>query len=292
MSVGTLSSCGKVADSSNSSTITEQHGAENKTVGIRWENKSYARLTFKLDSSWDEELLYDGRYLYYPPVSEPTGFIQCFWYDSQIGIMSDEDAQTVLDAGVSGVQSKFKNVEEINHTYYKVGDKNAVRVSYYHDNVATDVNNDKRGITDMVVVLFDDGFSMLTALFTESEYKQSYTRIIETALDSVELGEETKDSTSNETQATTNANTPINGIRPEFKVAMDSYEEFFSKYVEFMTSNNPSDNFGEYTEFMTQYAETMSKMEDIDTEILSDEEMAYYLEVTNRITTMLLGVVQ
>ena len=80
-------------------------------------------------------------------------------------------------------------------------------------------------------------------------------------------------------------------IRPEFKEAMDSYEEFFKEYCEFMKKmkENPNDIslLLSYTQYMTQYAEMMQKMEAMDDGTLNDAELQYYLEVTGRITQML-----
>lgn len=92
------------------------------------------------------------------------------------------------------------------------------------------------------------------------------------------------------------APTPTVGIRPEFKAAMDSYEEFFDEYVEFMKKFNNSDDMtsmlAEYSEYLTQYAETMEALSAIDDGSLSPEEAAYYLEVSTRINQKLLEVVQ
>lgn len=89
---------------------------------------------------------------------------------------------------------------------------------------------------------------------------------------------------------------PVSGIRPEFKEAMDSYEAFFDEYVSFMEryakSDNPLSMFTEYANYMTKYAETMEALDQIDDESLSTEELAYYVEVQNRITQKLLNVAQ
>ncbi len=76
-------------------------------------------------------------------------------------------------------------------------------------------------------------------------------------------------------------------MTPEFKEAMDSYEEFFDEYIAFMERYSKSDNAAammmDYMRFMTQYMETIEEMEDIDTETLSEADELYYLEVYSRI---------
>lgn len=86
------------------------------------------------------------------------------------------------------------------------------------------------------------------------------------------------------------------GIRPEFKEAMDSYEAFFDEYCEFMknykSSDNPASMLSDYTNYMTKYTDVMTKMSELDDGELSDEEVVYYTEVTTRITKKLAEVVQ
>lgn len=90
----------------------------------------------------------------------------------------------------------------------------------------------------------------------------------------------------------------LTGIRPEFKEAMDSYEAFFDEYTEFMKryANADTDDMFtmmiDYTNYLTKYNETMQKLNEIDQNELSDEELAYYLEVTARINSQLLQSVQ
>lgn len=85
--------------------------------------------------------------------------------------------------------------------------------------------------------------------------------------------------------------TPLNGIRPSFKEAMDSYEKFFDEYCAFMqkynAAGNPVSMAVDYAKFMAQYTETMNKLDAIGEEDLSDQEFAYYTEVMGRINQKL-----
>lgn len=84
----------------------------------------------------------------------------------------------------------------------------------------------------------------------------------------------------------------VDGIRPEFKEALDSYEDFFDEYCDFMKKFNESPDdlslLGEYTEYLTQYSETMEKMDELDDGEMNDAELKYYLEVTTRINQKLI----
>lgn len=87
---------------------------------------------------------------------------------------------------------------------------------------------------------------------------------------------------------------PDGGIRPEFKAAMDSYEAFYDEYCEFMEEYmaDPTN-----LKLLAKYPEMLSKLSEMDKAFdewddgdLSNEELAYYLEVTNRVTQKLLKV--
>lgn len=84
------------------------------------------------------------------------------------------------------------------------------------------------------------------------------------------------------------------GIRPEFKNAMDSYEDFYVKYCEFMAEykNNPTDMglLMQYSQMMQQLVEMDEAFDAWESEDLSSEELKYYLEVNNRVMQMLVGV--
>lgn len=86
---------------------------------------------------------------------------------------------------------------------------------------------------------------------------------------------------------------PSKGISKKFKDTMNTYEEFFDEYIEFMKkyedSSDPSSMLKDYTNYMKKYTETMKKFEELEDD-LSDEELAYYLEVQTRISQKLLEV--
>lgn len=95
-------------------------------------------------------------------------------------------------------------------------------------------------------------------------------------------------------QSADSSDTPVNGIRPSFKEAMDSYEEFFNQYRDFMEKYNANPSsptmIAEYAKFMAQYNETMNKLDAMGEEDMSDQELQYYTEVTSRINQRLAEV--
>lgn len=86
----------------------------------------------------------------------------------------------------------------------------------------------------------------------------------------------------------------VDGMRPEFKEAMDSYEAFYNEYCDFMKkyAENPSDMelLSSYADMLTKAAEASEKFEAWEDNELNDTEMKYYLDVSNRIAKKLLEV--
>ncbi len=110
-----------------------------------------------------------------------------------------------------------------------------------------------------------------------------------------ETSSKTEESTTNDTEKEkdSDSNTElVDGMRPEFKAAMDSYEAFYDEYCEFMKKYkaNPTD-----TKLLTEYSDMMKKLVDMDEAFtewensdLNSEELKYYSEVSSRIAQKLL----
>lgn len=83
-----------------------------------------------------------------------------------------------------------------------------------------------------------------------------------------------------------------NGLRPEFKAAMDSYEAFYDEYIEFMKSysSNPTDLqlIKEYGSMLIELNNMDKALDEWDEDEMNDQELAYYIEVTSRVTQKLL----
>lgn len=84
------------------------------------------------------------------------------------------------------------------------------------------------------------------------------------------------------------------GVNADFKATMDSYEEFFNDYVDFMKKYKNSTDItsmaSDYADYMTKYSDMMQKLNDIKSEDLSTADLAYYNEVSARITKKLAEV--
>ena len=80
-------------------------------------------------------------------------------------------------------------------------------------------------------------------------------------------------------------------IRPEFKAAMDAYEEFYIEYCEVLKkyNENPSDLnlILNYTSLMAKFVDVNTAFEAWDESEMNNEELKYYLDVNNRVAKML-----
>lgn len=116
-----------------------------------------------------------------------------------------------------------------------------------------------------------------------------------------EVPEETEEATEEATEETTEETTEapeqqelVDGMRPEFKKAMDDYEAFYDEYCDFMKKyqENPSD-----MSLLTEYTQMLEKLQEMevsfaawDEDELNDAELKYYLDVTNRVAKKLVDV--
>ena len=87
-----------------------------------------------------------------------------------------------------------------------------------------------------------------------------------------------------------------NGIRPEVKEFLDAYEACMDEYVDFMQKYMNADPssmvsmMGDYYGILARYTEFAEKIDAFDESELTNAELAYYLEVTNRVSQKLLSV--
>lgn len=96
------------------------------------------------------------------------------------------------------------------------------------------------------------------------------------------------------TQSTTKKKDEVS-INSDFKNAMDSYEAVINEYVEFMKKYENSNGtdlglLSDYTKYLSKYQEACEKFEKWEEEDLSDEELAYYIDVQARANKKLLEI--
>lgn len=86
----------------------------------------------------------------------------------------------------------------------------------------------------------------------------------------------------------------VDGMRPDFKAAMDSYEAFYDEYCDFLTryQENPMDLrlLADYAVMMTRLSEMEAAFDAWDADDMNAVESAYYFEVSARVLQKLSAV--
>ena len=141
-----------------------------------------------------------------------------------------------------------------------------------------------------------EGFNIMSIDIDPPEEEQSITQTTAPTTTTEETTQTATEQTTTEQATTTTTQTAlVDGMRPEFKQAMDSYETFMTDYVDFMNkfSEDSTDIslLADYADYMKKYAEFVEDFEkwDDDTE-MNDAEMAYYIDVQARVSKKLLEV--
>lgn len=102
------------------------------------------------------------------------------------------------------------------------------------------------------------------------------------------------DAATERSENTADTNAALNGIRPEFKEAMDAYEAFYDEYCDILQKyyNNPSDMalLVEYSNLMAKAVEMDEAFTKWESEDMSNEELKYYLEVNNRVMQKMVDI--
>ncbi len=128
---------------------------------------------------------------------------------------------------------------------------------------------------------------------TDSEMeKLSETGSGQEAASEAETQSERPEQTEQETQTPASSADVPEGVNPDLKAFLDSYEAFMNEYIEFMSSYDASSSsvtmLLQYAELMKQYADFAEKVDAYDTDDMSNEDAAYYLEVIARVQANLI----
>lgn len=144
---------------------------------------------------------------------------------------------------------------------------------------------------------FDDNDSELTIYFMDSVKKMDITLYsINSDSNSKNWDKEgnttSTDSTDTAVSDTTNEEL-VDGMRPEFKEAVDSYVEFMDAYVEFVEKYQAEDSpdaemLKDYTDYVSKLSEVNDKFDALDDGDMNDAESTYYINAQLDITKKLL----
>ena len=104
--------------------------------------------------------------------------------------------------------------------------------------------------------------------------------------------EETSVSSTEPADVDSGNDTNADGVNADLKEFLDSYEDFMTEYCDFMSTyddNNPL-AIVEYGKLVAEYADFVEKCDAYEEEEMSDEDLKYYLEVTNRVNLKLIDL--
>ncbi|MBM6774525.1 DUF6591 domain-containing protein [Olsenella profusa] len=112
--------------------------------------------------------------------------------------------------------------------------------------------------------------------------------------DAADTGAETSEDESGTSAETTSVETNEGSVDSDdagvgdFRAFVDSYEDFMNEYVDFMVAYNNSDDtsgmWSEYADMMARYADMTEKVDAIDEESLSSDDLAYYTAAIGRVS--------
>ena len=115
------------------------------------------------------------------------------------------------------------------------------------------------------------------------------TTVKETTAETTSEPEDTDEEVDEDEEDTEEEN---DGVTPELKAYLDSYEAYMDEYIEFIVeyTENPTDItlITKYAEMQLKYAEFAKAIEEYDQDEMSDADLAYYIEVTSRVNQKLL----
>ena len=106
---------------------------------------------------------------------------------------------------------------------------------------------------------------------------------------------ESLDETVTQEPAVTEADGASDEMRPEFKEAMDQYEDFINEYCDFMKKYAASDGTDpsllmDYAKYVSKYAEMQKAFDAWDGQSMNTAETSYYIEVQARASQKLVSV--
>ena len=157
------------------------------------------------------------------------------------------------------------------------------------------------GSEDAILYFKKVSESQLFESQADKETQEAKTESLETIAPTSEAttAPTTETTTAPTTEATTEPATEaatdlIDGMRPEFKEAMDAYESFYKEYCELLRkyTQNPTDFsiLGQYTNMLTKIDEVDKAFKKWDQSDLNSEELKYYLDVNNRVLKMMVDI--
>lgn len=154
---------------------------------------------------------------------------------------------------------------------------------------------------DISTIVFDENtdtilhLQLITTDNTIFKYDSDYAKILNSVTVTEQQAVSSPSSDSNGSGGgraeSSSGTTSSNGVTPELKAFLDSYEAYIDQYIAFMQKYENSDDtysmLYDYLDMMQQYTDFAEKLDQYDTDKMSAVDSAYYLEVTTRVSKKL-----
>ena len=244
-------------------------------------NAASSAISEEADSSSEEEETVDFSTIEYPDYYEDFE-----WPEFGIGGTLPTPKSTWGSLGYESEDEFYCTVGKVTKSDFKAYVKACRDAGYQNDYEKTDT----------YYRAFDDAETELTLYYFTSNYE------IAIQVDSIDSDSNSKnwdkggaastDSTDN-TISDASDEELVDGMRPEFKEAVDSYVEFMDAYVEFVAQSQAEDSpdaemLKDYADYVSKLSEVNDKFDALDDGNMNDAESTYYINAQLDITKKLL----
>ena len=241
-------------------------------------NMPYDDIYDELDGIYDciyddaGDVLYDDIY---------DGILDEIYDDFYAGIIEDGMESTTYSEWADVRSDAYKMWADARSDCYEIWADVRSEIYNFWSDIRSDIFGDDIDDAKKTIEKFE---KKIQKMYGKSASSEETTKEKETAT------ETTKPTTTEKTEEL------IDGMHPDFKAAMDSYEAFMTEYVDFMKKyeKNP-DDFSllmDYTNYMSKYSDFVEDFEDWDDEEMNSAEAAYYIDVQARVNKKLLEVAE
>lgn len=211
--------------------------------------------------------------------SDSEEYTTITWATSGIGSLAPKPKSTKGKISIDNEDSYQATISEVSVDDFK---------SYVNDCKKKGFDVDYSSVDGMYTAKDKKGYA-LSVYYQDDE--ETMDIIINAPEQETTAEKTTKSSKKKSSKKSTSSS---DNVSPEFKKIMDTYEEFFNDYVDFMKKYKNSTDItsmaSDYADYMTKYSDMMQKLNDIKSEDLSTADLAYYNEVNARITKKLAEV--
>ena len=237
-------------------------------------------LSIPLPFYWNK---YDDDYAYFAEFSESEESLSALY----IYPLNVQCPQDIFRSKSSAAWDLFANSDESTETLVEPSLVTIGNLDFIKGKLRFNING-KEGLANVAIVNNPNidiiGIVQFETENTIFDYNADFEKTIQgiTVSDTAESG-------GGRNEISTN-NTP-DGVTPELKTFLDSYEAFIDRYIAFMQKYENSDDayamLSDYLDMMQQYADFAEKISQYNTDKMSDVDSAYCLEVTTRVAKKL-----